>query len=218
MVMALICAVLNAQEIVTAEKYIERVSGVYSGFRDYEARISIRSGDSVMSGMVSHRAPFFLRIDFSTPANQVIVFNGEMLTMYLPAYNAILTQNVSGGGRISGAGMATGNGLVLLRRNFAASFVTGPEPQRLDESSGEQVIKLRLTRRYGAEGFREIILSIVPDSLIIRRMQGTTTGGTLVQFDFSNIKTNIGIPELRFTYDMPGTANTYNNFLWRDTE
>lgn len=212
------CAALFSQEIVTAEKYMERVSGVYSGFKDYEANLSIRSGDSTMSGLVSHRAPFFLRIDFSVPANQVIVFNGEQLTMYLPAYNAILTQNVSGGGRVSGAGLATGNGLVLLRRNFAASFVTGPAPQRIDDSSGEQVIKIRLTRRYGSEGFSEIILSIDPNSLLIRRMQGTTIGGGLIQFDFSNIKTNIGIPELRFTYDMPGTANTYNNFLWRDTE
>lgn len=217
-VMAGFAGALSAQEIVTAEKYMERVSGVYSGFRDYEARISIRSGDSVMSGTVIHRAPYFLRIDFSTPAEQVIVFNGEMLTMYLPAYNAILTQNVSGGGRVSGAGLATGNGLTLLRHNFAASFVTGPAPQPLDGSSGEMAVKIRLTRRYGSEGFREIILSVDPGSLLIRRMQGTTIGGGLVQFDFSNIKTNIGIPELRFTYDTPGTANVYNNFLWRDTE
>ena len=209
---------LWAQEIVTAEKYMERVSGVYSSFKDYEAKISIKSGDADMFGTVSHRSPYFLRIDFSTPAEQVIVFNGEMLTVYLPAYRAILNQNVSGGGRVSGASLATGNGLVLLRRNFAASFVTGPAPVRMDDGSSEMVVKIRLTRRYGSEGFREIILSVHPDSLLIKRMQGTTISGALVQFDFTNIKTNIGIPELRFTYDTPASANVYNNFLFRDTE
>ncbi|MDR2467428.1 MAG: outer membrane lipoprotein carrier protein LolA [Spirochaetaceae bacterium] len=209
---------IYAQEIVTAEKYMERVSGVYSGFRDYEARIAIRSGDSDMYGTVSHRSPYFLRIDFTNPAEQVIVFNGEMLTVYLPGYRAVLTQTVPGGGKVSGAGLATGNGLVLLRRNFAASFLTGPTPVRLDDASAEMVVKIRLTRRYGAEGFREIILSVDPQSLLIRRMQGITITGGSVQFDFSNIKTNIGIPELRFAYDTPPSANIYNNFLLRDTE
>jgi outer membrane lipoprotein-sorting protein len=215
---AVFCTALWSQEIVTAEKYMERVSAVYSGFRDYEARIGIKSGGSDMSGTVSHRSPYFLRIDFSNPAEQVIVFNGEALTVYLPAYRAILNQSVTGGGKISGAGMATGNGLVLLRRNFAASFVTGPAPVRLDDISSEMVVKIRLTRRYGSEGFREIIISVDPQSLLIRRMQGTTISGDVVQFDFTGIKTNIGIPELRFTYNSPASANVYNNFLWRDTE
>jgi outer membrane lipoprotein-sorting protein len=208
---------LCAQEIVTAEKFMERVSGVYSGFQDYEAKIGIRSGETDMFGTVSYRSPSFLRIDFSTPAEQVIVFNGEILTVYLPAYRAILSQTVSSGGA-GGAGLATGNGLNLLRRNFAASFVTGPDPVKLDDVSPDMVVKVRLTRRYGSEGFREIILSVNAATQVIRRMQGTTLAGSLVQFDFTDVKTNIGIPELRFAYDSPASANIYNNFLFRDTE
>jgi len=203
----------EAQEIVTAEHYLDKVSELYSTFRDYEAKIRIRSGDSDMSGTVSYRTPAFLRIDFSSPAEQVIVFNGEMLTVYLPAYRAILNQASSGAG---GAGLATGGGLALLRRNFAASFVTGPEPVPLEDGSGEMVVKIKLSRRYGSEGFREIILGVNPKSLLIRRMQGTTLANTLVQFDFSDVRTNIGIPEQRFIYDSPASANIYNNFLFRD--
>jgi len=203
----------EAQEIVTAEHYLDKVSELYSTFRDYEAKIRIRSGDSDMSGTVSYRTPAFLRIDFSSPAEQVIVFNGEMLTVYLPAYKAILNQASSGAG---GAGLATGGGLALLRRNFAASFVTGPEPVPLEDGSGEMVVKIKLSRRYGSEGFREIILGVNPKSLLIRRMQGTTLANTLVQFDFSDVRTNIGIPEQRFIYDSPASANIYNNFLFRD--
>ncbi|MDR2865068.1 MAG: outer-membrane lipoprotein carrier protein LolA [Spirochaetaceae bacterium] len=213
-----LCVQLDAQEIVTAEKFMERASSVYSGFKDYEAKVQIRSGDSDMSGVLSYRSPAFLRIDFSSPQDQVIVFNGEVLTVYLPAYRAILNQTVSSAGKLGATGFATANGLSLLRRNFAASFVTGPAAVKLDDSSSEMVVKVRLTRRYGSEGFREIILSVDPTSLIIRRMQGTTLSGALVQFDFINVKTNIGIPEMRFTYDSPASANIYNNFLFRDTD
>jgi outer membrane lipoprotein-sorting protein len=203
------------QEIVTAERYLERVSDAYAGFKDYEARITIHSGTTEMRGTVSHRFPSFLRIDFTTPASQVIVFNGNTLTVYLPEHRAILNQSVDG--NTSGAALASSQGLSLLRRNYAASFITGPEPVALEEGSRERVVKLHLTRRYGNEGFREITLSIDPSSLLIRRMEGITIADVTVRFDFQNIQTNIGIPEQRFLYDSPASANMYNNFLFRDT-
>jgi outer membrane lipoprotein-sorting protein len=212
---------LYSQEIVTAEKYLETVSERYGGVKDYEARAVIRSGGADMIGQVSYLSPHFLRIDFTRPESQVIVFNGEQLTVYLPEYRAVLNQEISPAGRSSAAGgasLASAQGLTLLRRNYVASFVTGPEPEPLDEGSRERVIKLRLTRRSVSEGFREIILSIDPETLLIRRIQGTTIADALVRFDFSNIRTNLGIPEGRFIYDSPASANVYNNFMFRETE
>ena len=213
--LVLISGFVFGQEIVTAEMYLERVSDRYSTVRDYEANITIRSGNSDMTGFVSHLSPSFLRIDFSRPAEQVIVFNGEILTIYLPEYRAILNQTINQGRR-SGAGLASSQGLSMLRRNYVSSFVTGPTPEPLDSSSTERVIKLRLTRRSASEGFREIILSINPDTLLIRRIEGRTIAEGEVRFDFTNIRTNQGIPEQRFIYDSPGSANMYNNFLFRE--
>jgi outer membrane lipoprotein-sorting protein len=186
------------------------VSENYSTIRDYEATITIRSGNSDMAGNVSYLSPSFLRIDFTRPADQVIVFNGDVLIIYLPEYRSVLNQNI-------GAGMASAQGLSLLRRNYVSSFVTGPNPESLDSSSSEKVIKLRLTRRFVSEGFREIILSINPNTKMIRRIEGRTIGESELRFDFTNIKTNIGIPEARFAYDTPPSANMYNNFLFRDS-
>ncbi|MDR1353370.1 MAG: outer membrane lipoprotein carrier protein LolA [Treponema sp.] len=209
-----------AQEIVTAERFLESVSERYKGIKDYEARIAIRSGNTNMYGAVSHLAPSFLRIDFTTPADQVIVFDGELLTVYLPEYRAVLNQVVGGGRRpgASGASLASSQGLALLRRNYVSAFVTGPGPIPLEEGSGELVVKLRLTRRSISEGFREIILSIDPATRLIRRIEGRTIADSLVRFDFSQIQTNQGIPEGRFLYDSPASANLYNNFLFRDTD
>jgi outer membrane lipoprotein-sorting protein len=208
---------LSAQSIVTAEAYLERVSNRYASFRDYEAHIVIKTGGTEMAGTVSHLAPAFMRIDFSSPAEQVIVFNGEQLTIYLPEMRAILNQDVgsSAGG---GANLATGQGLSMMRRNYASAYVTGPDPVALDESSRERVVKLRLTGRYGGQGFRELILSIDPSALLIRRIVATQLTGGTIQFDFTNVKTNQGIPEQRFIYDSPASANVYNNFLFRDRD
>jgi len=211
---------LFGQEIITAEKYLEMVSEQYGTIRDYEADIAIRSGNADMVGTVSHLTPSFLRIDFSRPAEQVIVFNGELLTVYLPEFRAVLSQSINQSRRTGavGASMASAQGLTLLRRNYVTSFVTGPAPEPLENNSRERVVKLRLTRRSISEGFREIILNINPETKMIRRIEGRTIADSDVSFDFSNVKINQGIPEQRFIYDSPASANMYNNFLFRDSD
>jgi outer membrane lipoprotein-sorting protein len=106
----------------------------------------------------------------------------------------------------------------MLRRNYVPSFVTSPTPEPLEPNSREMVVKLRLTRRSIAEGFREIILSVNPDTLLIRRIEGRTIADSEVRFDFTGIKVNQGIPEQRFIYDAPASANMYHNFLFRDSD
>jgi outer membrane lipoprotein-sorting protein len=203
-----------SQEITTAERYLASVSERYSSVRDFEARLVILSGNSEMQGTISYLSPSFLRVDFTRPADQVIVFNGELLTVYLPEYRAVLNQSINQSRR-SGTSMG---GLSLLTRNYVPSFVTGPSPVPLEGSPQETVVQLRLTRRSISEGFREIILSINPSTRLIRRMDGLTIAGSRVRFDFSNIRTNVGIPEMRFIYDSPASAYMYNNFLFRDTD
>jgi outer membrane lipoprotein-sorting protein len=207
-----------AQEIITAERYLESVSERYAGIRDYEARILIRSGRSEMAGNLSYLSPHFMRIDFSRPAEQVIMFNGDNLTVYLPEFRATLSQSINRRSGSSGASLASAQGLVLLRRNYVPAYVSGPEPVALDAGSQERVVQLRLTRRFVSEGFREIILSIDPATRLIRRIEGRTIADVLVQFDFSNIRTNVGVPEIRFDYVAPSSANIYNNFLFREVD
>ncbi|AEF84812.1 outer membrane lipoprotein carrier protein LolA [Treponema primitia ZAS-2] len=211
---------LSSQEIITAERYLETVSERYGAIRDYEARITIYSGNTEMFGTISHLSPSFLRIDFTKPSEQVIAFNGETLTVYLPEYRATLNQSITPSRRspAGAANLATAQGLALLRRNYIPSFVTGPDPAPLETGSDEQVVKLRLSRRSVSEGFREIILNITPTTHLIRRIEGRTIADVLVRFDFSDIKINQGIPEQRFIYDSPASANNFNNFLFSDTD
>ncbi len=219
-ILFLLCAVflVSAQEIITADQYLRSVGGNYAGIADYEAKIAIRSGNTNMHGVISFRKPSLLRIDFVVPENQVIAFNGDTLTVYLPSpVNATLSQSVSSSSA-GGANIATPQGLALLTRNYNAAYLSGPNPEPIDEGSEEMVIKLRLTRRSVNEGFREIILHVSPETKLLRRIEGRTVSNSMVVMNFTDIRINQGIPEQRFVYDSPSSANMYYNFLFRESE
>ncbi len=205
-----------AQNIVTASNFFSQVSSVYGSIRDYEANIDIKAGKSAMSGKVSFKRPDLLRIDFSNPKDQVICFNGDMLTIYLPGVPAILNQSVQSSGS-GGASLATPNGLSLMSRYYSVAYETGQTPVPLDEEgSDELVVKLILSRRNTSEAFRYIRLAVSPESKLIRRIEGVTPQGESFVFRFWNYSINQGISDQRFIYDPPTSANNYNNFLFSE--
>ena len=203
---------VSAQEIVTADKFFKDVSARYSAIKDYEASVEVIAGTQKMSGTVIYKAPTLMRMDFAVPESQVIVYDGQSLVVYVPEYRAVLSQQTGSGGPAAAA--ATGDGLRMLGRNYSMSFETVPTPVPLPGSESESVIRLVLSRLTVAEGFRTITLSIDPDRLLIRRMEGTTLAGDLISYDFTKIKLDQDIPAIKFVYDSPASANMYNNFLF----
>ena len=204
-----------AQEILTASAFFKSVSEVYGTIRDYEVDIDIKAGRASMRGRVSYKKPDLLRIDFSNPAEQVICFNGDLLTIYLPGQQVILNQSVDNSSG-AGANLATSQGLALLSRYYSPAYETGPDAVPLDDDSDELVVRLVLRRRNTSEAFSSIKVSVSPTSMLIRRIEAVTPQGENFTFDFRNYVLNQGIPDLRFIYDPPTSANNYNNFLFSD--
>ncbi len=209
---------LTAQTILTANAFFQTVSESYGKIQDYEASVDILAGKVKMEGKVSFKRPDLLRIDFSEPNEQVIVFNGELLTIYLPGSDAILRQTVQsdGSSSTSTANLATPQGLSLMNRYYTVAYEVGQEPVPLEEGSDEMVVKLVLSRRNSTEAFRFINLAILPGSNLIRRVEAVTPQGDTFQFDFTNYVMNQGITDQRFIYDPPSSANDYNNFLFSE--
>ena len=207
-------APLAAQEIVTAQQYFSDVAARYSQVSDYEAKISIGVGKDTMKGDLIFKTPNLLRIDFSSPPDQVIAFDGQTLTVYIPGYSAILSQTMADKPGAGSASLATREGLAMLRRNYSVTFESNPAPAPLDGAPGEQAVTLLLNRTSASEGFKTIKLYVTPDTRLIRRIEGWTIAGDKLTFDFTGIKTNVGIPATRFEYDSPASANVYNNFLF----
>lgn len=205
----------GAEDILTADQFFSQVSDRYAQVNDYEAHIVITAGKSApMTGTIAYKAPNLLRVDFIQPADQVISFDGEQLQVYIPSLHAILVQATSSKTGAGGASLASRDGLAMMRRSYSMAFETGPTPVPLEEKSQEMVVRLTLQRKNVAEGFRTIKLSIDPNQKLIRRIEGWTLSNDYFVFDFTGIKTNQNIPDTRFIYDSPASANMYNNFLF----
>ena len=206
------CASVFAQTITTAGDYFKTVSDFYALIRDYEADMDVSMGNRQMKAHVSFKRPDLLRIDFSKPAEQVVLFNGDLLTIYLPGSSAVLQQSVQSSSA-GGASLATSQGLSLMSRYYTIKYEIGQEPVTLDDTSDERVIKLVFDRRNTTEAFRSIRIAINAETKLIRRIAATTPQGEEYVFTFSDYKVNQDIPDQRFIYDPPSSANVYNDFL-----
>lgn len=215
-VFLLFSSAVFAQGITTASAYFKTVSEYYATLKDYEADFDIRADKHDMAGKVSYKKPDLLRMDFTSPADQVIVFNGDMLTVYLPEEAAVLQQSVKSEGSGNAANLNTAQGLSLLSRYYVVAYEVGQEPVLLEEGSSERVVKLILSRRNSSEAFRYIKLAINAETKLIRRVEAATSHGETFVFNFTGYKINSDISDQRFIYDPPSSANNYNNFLFSE--
>ena len=211
-------SVCASQSILTAASFFQTVSAEYGKIQDYEASVDIRAAKTSMEGKVSFKRPDLLRIDFSNPEDQVITFNGDVLTIYLPGSDAVLEQQVdsSQGTAGTGANLATPQGLSLMSRYYTVAYEVGQDPVLLEDGSDELVVKLVLSRRNTSEAFRFIKLAVSPETKLIRRVEAVTPQGETFSFNFTNYVINSGITDQRFIYDPPSSANYYNNFLFSE--
>ncbi len=208
---------LCAQSILTAGAYFQQISEYYATIKDYEADMRITAEKSTMSGRVSFKKPNYLRIDFSNPENQVISYNGDTITIYLPGPDAILEQNLAeADSSSSGANLATPQGLYLLSRYYYVSYESGQSAVPLEEGSDEQVVVFLLYRKNATEGFKTIRICVTERTKLIRRVEAVTATGESFSFDFTNYVLNSNIPDARFLYTPPSSANAYNNFLFSE--
>jgi len=220
--MATVALGAQTAPITTADTFFSEISDTYASIKDYSANIAITagsgSGADVMKGQVVFKKPELLRIDFSSPADQTIVFDGKTLTIYLPGYNVVLNQTVDSAseGGAAGASLATPQGLFLLKRYYTIAYEKDATPVELEEGSKEKVVILALARRSTTESFRTLRLMIDPTTKLIRRIDARNLAGDPIVFDFTAYKINQDLPDSRFVYDSPASANMFNNFLFTE--
>lgn len=209
-------AALSAQSITTASAYFENISKFYGTIKDYEVDFEIVMDKKETSGKLSYKAPDLIRMDYTNPQEQVIVFNGDTLTIYLPEQAAVLQQSVQASGSTNTASLTTPQGLSLMNRYYTIAYETGQAPEPLEEGSDEMVVKFILTRKSASEAFRYIKIAVNPDTKLIRHMEAVTPKGEEFVFDFYSYVLNQNITDQRFIYDAPSSANNYNNFLFSE--
>lgn len=212
-----VSTVLFAQNITTASAYFKTISEYYGTIKDYEVDFEIKIEKAESAGKLSFKAPNLVRMDYTNPPEQVICFNGDILTIYIkePA-EAVLQQQVSPDNTNNAATLSTPQGLSLMSRYYTVAYETGQNPEPLEEGSDEMVVKLILTRKSASEAFRYIKLAINNDTKLIRRIEAVTPKGEEFVFNFFDYELNQNLSEQRFVYDAPSSANNYNNFLFTE--
>lgn len=212
-----VSTVLFAQNITTASAYFKSISEYYGTIKDYEVDFEIRIEKTESRGKLSFKAPNLLRMDYTNPEEQVICFNGDILTIYIkePA-EAVLQQQVTPGSAGSATNLSTPQGLSLMSRYYTVAYETGQNAEPLEEGSDERVVKLILSRKSASEAFRYIKLAINEETKLIRRIEAVTPKGEEFVFDFYDYVLNQNLSEQRFVYDAPSSANNYNNFLFTE--
>lgn len=212
-----ISTVLFAQNITTASAYFKTISEYYGTIKDYEVDFEIKIEKTESAGKLSYKAPNLVRMDYTNPGEQVICFNGDILTIYIkePA-EAVLQQQVTPDSTNNTASLTTPQGLSLMSRYYTVAYETGQNPEPLEEGSDEMVVKLILTRKSASEAFRYIKLAINNETKLIRRIEAVTPKGEEFVFNFFDYVLNQNLSEQRFVYDAPSSANNYNNFLFTE--
>ena len=213
----LVSTVLFAQNITTASAYFKTISEYYGTIKDYEVDFEIKIEKTESAGKLSFKAPNLVRMDYTNPEEQVICFNGDILTIYIkePA-EAVLQQQVTLDSTNSSTSLTTPQGLSLMSRYYTVAYETGQNPEPLEEDSDEMVVKLILTRKSASEAFRYIKLAINDETKLIRRIEAVTPKGEEFIFNFFDYSLNQNLSEQRFVYDAPSSANNYNNFLFTE--
>lgn len=216
-------SVLSAQDIQTASEFFAQVGENYAAVDDYISEIVVTTEDGVMRGTLYYKRPNLMLIEFSQPEDQVIVSNGSVLTVYVPSLRQALRQPLRAN-TTRAESLATPQGLLLMRREFAIAYLSSPEPEPLDDpdedaerlnapgGSSEPVTKLTLDRGSPSAGFRQLNVSVGADGFI-RRIVGVTVDFRELQFDFLDVTPNQGIPDALFEWEVPPEANVYDNFL-----
>ncbi|MBP3741649.1 MAG: outer membrane lipoprotein carrier protein LolA [Treponema sp.] len=212
----LLVSTVFAQSITTASAYFKTISEYYGSLKDYEADFEIVVGKTESAGKLSFKTPDLLRMDYSNPQEQVICFNGDTLTIYLPDSSAALQQQVTPGSTGGAANLSTPQGLSLMSRYYTVAYETSQNAEPLDEGSDEMVVKFILTRKSASEAFRYIKIAVSESTKLIRRIEAVTPKGEEFIFNFFDYKLNQNLTEQRFIYEAPSSANNYNNFLFSE--
>jgi outer membrane lipoprotein-sorting protein len=205
----LLCA--QAGPGVTADAFFSQVSDNYGAVKDYEATLTITRGKDSEVGTLSYKSPVFMNIRFDNPKDEVINFNGEDLIIYDPGDAVVLKQTFKKKTPTQLEGLVSAQGLGLWQRNYTISFLSGTAPVPLDDGSREQVVKLMLQSK-GGTLYSQMIVSVSRDQLLVRRVEGTMGSGDKVVMDFTNVRTNQGLPDSRFDYKEP--PNVYMQPDW----
>lgn len=197
-------------DFVTVSDIVKNIKKTYADLESYQANFQIQSEKdgrrAIQTGVLKSKGSDKLLMEFSTPARQKIVSNGEMMWVYIPSLNVVAEQDLMSESGIFTSGSEAG--LARLFNKYHYRFASKEEPETMPD--GSKMYTLILKQKETRSGYRTIKLW-VNESYFIVKAEGETSTGKKVVIILSNIKTNIDMPNGIFKFEIPASARLIKN-------
>lgn len=146
-------------------------------------------------GCVYYRKPGWMRWDYLEPEEKSIVVKGREIAYYFPEDNQVLYQSADESERES-------NIISLLtgERSILEDYRVEPA---MFPASGSNLEQIKLIPKNEAESESYVLLEIDKDNYFIRKAIFFDWTGNKQEFSFTEMKTDISLPEDIFELDLP---------------
>ena len=197
-------------DFTTVSDIVDNIKKNFGKIESYQANFTIvseKTGKTIhQTGTIRYKAHNKLNIEFSQPFGQKIVSNGKMMWIYIPSMNVVAEQDLNSESGIFTSG--TKNGLNWLFSKYHYRFASKDQPEAQDD--GTKRYTLILKQKESRSGFRKMKLW-VSERYFIVRAQGETSTGKKMDITFSDLKTNVSLPNGIFKFDIPARARVIKN-------
>lgn len=197
-------------DFTTVSDIVDNIKKTFGKIDSYQANFSIlseKAGKTIrQTGTIKYKSNNKLRIEFTQPYGQKIISNGKMMWIYIPSMNVVAEQDLDSESNIFAPGTRTG--LTWLFSKYHYRFASKEQPETMDD--GTKRYTLILKQKESRSGYRTMKLW-VSERYFIVRAEGETSTGKKVDITFSNLKTNVDLPNGIFKMDIPAQARVIKN-------
>ncbi len=197
-------------DFVTVSDIVTKIKKRFGELETYQASFTIVSEKlgkkKTQRGVIKYKASNRLLLQFYSPQGQKIVSNGKMMWIYIPSMNVVAEQDLKGDGGIFSTGTKTGLKRLFSKYHYRFAGKEQPEVQK----NGPKMYTLYLKQKESRSGYRTLRLWVSED-FMIRKAKGETSSGKKIEITFSDIKTNINLPNGLFKFDVPARARVIKN-------
>ena len=191
---ALVAIVLAASPLQLAQ----RAEGFYKKTKDFSAHFEQTTANAIFgpqkaAGVLEVKRPARMRWSYDKPVEKVLVIDGTRLTQYVPLdKRAQVNEHFSPGAVGAGVSFLWGEGSLEKDFTLAAGALKNPP-------AGTEA--LELTPKKPA-AYQRVVLAVDKDGRVLASLLVDQTGNQ-DRLDFSDVKTNVGVPDARFKLVLP---------------
>lgn len=194
--MALSYAVVSLGGSVTAQEVLEKMKKKYDSMDDVQLRFSQRLKFSIAkmeqsrSGLLLVKKENKYRVEFD---DQTIVTDGETVWSFSLSNNRVLIDRF----KMNESSLSPDKILAGAPKDYSAVLLDN------EKMGGKDVVVLKLVPKNENASVKTMKLWVDEGTWLTKKVELVDVGGNETTYVVEDFKTNLGLPDSRFTYQIP---------------